>query len=56
MKNKKEVTPNEFNSNKDQENNFITQNEFDLMVEKECQEMGFNNYEEYEYFLKTRGK
>ena len=36
--------------------NEIAQAYFDAMVEKECQEMGFTNFEEYEYFLKTRGE
>lgn len=33
----------------------IEQSFFDAMVEAECQEMGFDNYEDYEYYLKSRG-
>jgi hypothetical protein len=36
--------------------NEIAQAHFDAMVEKECQEMGFKSFEEYEYYLKTRGE
>lgn len=39
-----------------QNENDITQAYFDALVDKECQEMGFNNYDEYEYWLKTRGE
>ena len=37
------------------ESDNINQSFFDAMVEAECQEMGFNDYEEYEYYLKSRG-
>ena len=33
----------------------IEQSFFDAMVDAECQEMGFDDYEEYEYYLKSRG-
>lgn len=33
----------------------IAQSHFDAMVDAECQEMGFNDYDEYEYYLKSRG-
>jgi len=37
------------------ESDNINQSFFDAMVDAECQEMGFDNYEEYEYYLKSRG-
>jgi hypothetical protein len=33
----------------------IAQAHFDAMVDSECREMGFTNYDEYEYYLKSRG-
>lgn len=40
---------------KKQGKDYIEQSFFDAMVDAECQEMGFNDYEEYEYYLKSRG-
>ena len=40
----------------EEENNEINKAYFDAMVEKECQEMGFKSFEEYEFYLKTRGE
>jgi hypothetical protein len=47
MENKKKPITNE---------NEIAQAYFDAIVEQECQEMGFKSFEEYEYYLKTRGE
>jgi hypothetical protein len=40
---------------KKKESDNINQSFFDAMVEAECKEMGFDDYEEYEYYLKSRG-